>query len=1254
VISMLGDLAGRALATVLVCAALAPPLAASALQLAGESGVPETIDPDCEIARQATEAALREVNVRVHHYCRSQGQFHTAKADQAARVVISHAEEVELALVLDGAHAAAVGMREAPGGKWALVSSRPYPCEIRKAAMTINDVETIEKHNADPVRTYDRASYKRFEGRTDAQIEKELLAKPLIPPDDAIVRTAVDPLPLEKRRGGAPGAPGASGVSLPSSYDVRTMLRGACDPTPYVRDQGSCASCWAQSNAEMLEDRICLATGGAVRVRLSTQQHTSCDKMCFPPPHNTYCNAGCNGGFQVLAGEYAANVGLVEEVVYPYYSGTGGSYEDHFTAGGSSGLCPMSIASHAHYKARLGSIGTVKRRDARSAQAAMVNGGSLDAAMIVYQEFFTYKTGIYKYSGYSRQAGGHAVKLIGYGTERGLPYWVAQNSWGKQWGEQGMFRIQRGSNEAGIEESIVFLEPDLRQAMGVLSQALVPSGEAAAVAVGHHLGSAGASGDEVADGFVEVTDFGRAAAAPALKVEANGPDGVTTIDTSSLAPGTYGVRYCAAGVCEPLDDKLTVSACPARAGLVCGGRGSCDEARGACTCDGGFGGAACEPVCGPMPELKCGCAHVGGIWDGMLSVTGGRGADALHSLTLTKPATVTISTCHAGTDLDTVVSVYEGCPLGGGGVGVRGGPPQAIAVADDDGCGADAASPARVPAGVTAGAGFGLKRGSTLEVKLGAGEFTVVVSGFDEHSIGDYEITVDGCAPEDEELGAGSARCPRGDVRSDSRAALHVEAAPVDPAMHAECLAAPMLDVGARVSGDLSAAVSSATSEPGEALFRLPTPRAGSREIVVSTCGSASDTELQVFRGCPAGGGHLLAASDDDCGLGAFVDVALRAGHAHFARVKGHMGVRGPFVVAAHAESSACAHAHRLPVNVARGSGAGGAEEAGHGAWAEDRVDFCAGGHRRDHVPDAEARGPDYDPDSPSHVYKLTVHEHMVLEVDACAAPPGSQVELYEGCAGEAGAMPLGEAAGGCHSGAGGGALLMATLGKGEYTVVVTAHHTEEGRRCGQWTLRARARTATPRSASAIAIAAAGGGEGAVACESHGACTNLARSAGETLFCAAGVCEPCVRCEYCADGVDNTCGDCPSHAYPTRDKNTCDASHLLFGAAAAPGDSGARAWWDAKRAALVTLGVGAVVIVIAAAAAALRADDVPPPPIAVGAAEQDDSEADRMEDAASSPKTAAVGGGSSSGAAAAGAAGSMLSSGSSSGVARML
>jgi cathepsin B len=45
-------------------------------------------------------------------------------------------------------------------------------------------------------------------------------------------------------------------------------------------------------------------------------------------------------------------------------------------------------------------------------------------------------------------------RLIGWGVEKGAPYWLVVNSWNKAWGDEGLFRIIRGQDECGFESDI--------------------------------------------------------------------------------------------------------------------------------------------------------------------------------------------------------------------------------------------------------------------------------------------------------------------------------------------------------------------------------------------------------------------------------------------------------------------------------------------------------------------------------------------------------------------------------------------------------------------------------------------------------------------------------------------------------------------------------------------------------------------------------------------------------------------------------
>jgi len=49
--------------------------------------------------------------------------------------------------------------------------------------------------------------------------------------------------------------------------------------------------------------------------------------------------------------------------------------------------------------------------------------------------------------------GGHAIKVLGWGVENNINYWLCANSWNNSWGDQGFFKIKQG--DCGIDNGMV-------------------------------------------------------------------------------------------------------------------------------------------------------------------------------------------------------------------------------------------------------------------------------------------------------------------------------------------------------------------------------------------------------------------------------------------------------------------------------------------------------------------------------------------------------------------------------------------------------------------------------------------------------------------------------------------------------------------------------------------------------------------------------------------------------------------------------
>merc|ERR1712137_373040 len=50
----------------------------------------------------------------------------------------------------------------------------------------------------------------------------------------------------------------------------------------------------------------------------------------------------------------------------------------------------------------------------------------------------------------------HVISIVGYGeTAYGQKYWAIRNSWGTYWGNEGFFKLERGTNSLVLKVTVV-------------------------------------------------------------------------------------------------------------------------------------------------------------------------------------------------------------------------------------------------------------------------------------------------------------------------------------------------------------------------------------------------------------------------------------------------------------------------------------------------------------------------------------------------------------------------------------------------------------------------------------------------------------------------------------------------------------------------------------------------------------------------------------------------------------------------------
>lgn len=246
---------------------------------------------------------------------------------------------------------------------------------------------------------------------------------------------------------------------LPEQFDARTQWPD-CPTIREIRDQGSCGSCWAFGAVEAMSDRVCIHSDAKVHFRFSADDLVSC---CHT------CGFGCNGGFPGAAWQHWVSKGIVSGG--PYGSDQGcRPYEiapcEHHVNGtrppcdgeeGKTPKCTKQCQSSYNVKydqdRHFGKKSYSITRDEKKIRAEIYENGPVEGAFTVYEDLINYKEGVYQHVT-GKMLGGHAIRILGWGTENGTPYWLIANSWNTDWGNNGFFKILRGHNHCGIEGEI--------------------------------------------------------------------------------------------------------------------------------------------------------------------------------------------------------------------------------------------------------------------------------------------------------------------------------------------------------------------------------------------------------------------------------------------------------------------------------------------------------------------------------------------------------------------------------------------------------------------------------------------------------------------------------------------------------------------------------------------------------------------------------------------------------------------------------
>ncbi|XP_055528079.1 cathepsin B-like [Wyeomyia smithii] len=248
-----------------------------------------------------------------------------------------------------------------------------------------------------------------------------------------------------------------SKVQLPESFDARKQWPN-CPSIREIRNQGCCGSCWAISAASVMTDRWCIHSENNTQFSFGTFDLLACCEEC---------GEGCHGGSLGPAWTYWVEHGVSSGGphnsrigCHPYPIDVCRSRDDMAPTPKCVRTCQATYnQTDVMRDVRFGREAYSVPMDETRIKEEIFMNGPVQASFKVYKDFHAYKSGVYRHV-WGPLVTGHAIKILGWGVEKGTKYWLCANSWGEDWGSNGLFKIIRGENHLGIERDIHTGLPD--------------------------------------------------------------------------------------------------------------------------------------------------------------------------------------------------------------------------------------------------------------------------------------------------------------------------------------------------------------------------------------------------------------------------------------------------------------------------------------------------------------------------------------------------------------------------------------------------------------------------------------------------------------------------------------------------------------------------------------------------------------------------------------------------------------------------
>lgn len=225
--------------------------------------------------------------------------------------------------------------------------------------------------------------------------------------------------------------------ALPESYNWQDSNPGC---VKRIANQELCSSSWAIATLSAFTDRFC-AKSGDQAYRASVQHVLTCEKKT---------SKGCDAGYLIGALEYGRTRGYVHAECMPYKP-----YDIAVD-------CNMAEINKCFQKEKVKDYCSVT--GVEDIKREIMENGPVVSLFPAYRDFLIYKDGVFNPIGDAARVDGHqALKVIGWNTSEKVHYWIAENSFGSQWGESGIVKVAMKVQDSSLDKTAIAVNVDYNE-----------------------------------------------------------------------------------------------------------------------------------------------------------------------------------------------------------------------------------------------------------------------------------------------------------------------------------------------------------------------------------------------------------------------------------------------------------------------------------------------------------------------------------------------------------------------------------------------------------------------------------------------------------------------------------------------------------------------------------------------------------------------------------------------------------------------